>query len=309
MEAGRSFDDNEAWRELTTIIELSRRRLRFVLVECEDQAVRTRLCKHLHAYCMIEQRPFFAPPPSAPEAIDWLSHQQQRAAETPAAEHPSVLFFPMPEGEEEIFCLYRLNENRDNLRRDLRGVLILAGLKGFRSRVPNHAPDLWSMREKTLELTESDLPPLSGMKEHRHEAGAWPTAGFEAALSFAHRDHEAAADLCRRLDIAGIPCAHMDPSAAMPHDPFASGRVLLVLLSPDWVNTHAEAFAKAIENAGGIEAVRGRIVPLMVRDCVPPGDLRGYTPIPWTTQAERDKWYPRLRKMLEVRWFKLHEQA
>src|SRR5437773_12481100 len=103
METGRSFDDNEAWRELTTIIELSRRRLRFVLVECDDDGVRTRLCKHLYAHCMREHRPFFAPPPSRPEAIDWLSHQQQATAEMPAETRSPALFLPMPEREEEAF--------------------------------------------------------------------------------------------------------------------------------------------------------------------------------------------------------------
>jgi hypothetical protein len=93
------------------------------------------------------------------DMLEWLSAEQRAsAARTPEdreGEQP-VRFVPVPDGPDETFVLHRLNENRDNLRRDLTGTLVLAGGEDFLRRVPGDAPDLWSMREKSFELTPWD---------------------------------------------------------------------------------------------------------------------------------------------------------
>jgi tetratricopeptide (TPR) repeat protein len=148
MGSSRTFD--ETWSLLTTIIALGTR-LRFVLIECENDETRDTLRAKLEAYCEGEGRAFSTPNPGT-DLLGWLTDRQGDLKSKSA-----VLFFPVPTGSEETFVLYRLNENRDNLRRDLRGVVILAGLRDFLSRVPSDAPDLWSVREKQFEVTARDL--------------------------------------------------------------------------------------------------------------------------------------------------------
>src|SRR5262245_48550976 len=118
MPAGPRFE--EVWSDLTTIFELGSQ-LRFVLVACEDGNTRWTLNRRLHDHCVSHLMEFRTPDlVRARDILAWLSEQQQTGS-TPQM----VRFIPVPDGEDETFLLHRLNENRDNLRRDLNGTLVL----------------------------------------------------------------------------------------------------------------------------------------------------------------------------------------
>jgi hypothetical protein len=133
------------------------KKLRFFVIECSWRAVLAGLRDRLGHYCDEHGRPFRSPP--APEAtLDWLANEQAAGARRAAPERASrpqpVLFLPIPESlPEETFIFRRLNENRDNLRRDLTGALCLVGLPGIMGRMQQEAPDLWSVRARTFEFT------------------------------------------------------------------------------------------------------------------------------------------------------------
>lgn len=323
MLSGRSFDD-EAWSLLTTIIELSRQRLRFVLVECESDGVRAALREKLQAYCVADGRPCVAPERDQ-DVLGWLIAQQRESAELPPTERERVQpvrFFPVPTGEDETFTLYRLNENRDNLKRDLRGVLVLVGLTDFLRRVPHDAPDLWSMREKTFEVSARDLPPieeqaslpieemaLKTLPSEPAKSHSAPKLRYDVFLSYAYADREIANALRARLEKDGVDVFIEDPSGNLDKKALAESRFIMPLLSTNyvrvrWPNIERELFSSA-DNA---ELVR-RSLPMLVSAAVTPNYFRQFHPIDWTSAEKRERSYPDLLRVLQGRGRELKSPA
>ncbi len=144
----------EQWELLTTLLELSvEDRFELVLVACSERAVEEAFYWRLEEHCKKEERPFLAPA-LGEDPLDWLT--ELRGAHVEGTGKARVLFLRLPEAK-RVFILHRLNENRDNLRREVRGVLCLVGGPDFLRVVPNEAPDLWSVREKTFELASLRL--------------------------------------------------------------------------------------------------------------------------------------------------------
>lgn len=294
MPPARSFD--EAWSQLTTIIELAKR-LRFVLVGCESEGVRAALRERLRAHCAAEGRPFEAPTRSQ-DALGWLIQQQRAGAESLAGRRPHlppVRFFPVPAVEGQTFTLYRLNENRDNLRRDLRGMLVLAGLADFLRRVAEDAPDLWSMREETFEITEEDLQPIA---ERAPPEAPWCAPLFDAFLSYAYGDRDAANKLAGRLQKDRVGVFQADPSAPPSSEALTQSRFFVPLLSQEYVDLQWQAVERALLELYDARTLAQKTLPLMLRTTVAPGYLHQFKPLDWTTTSSRRQAYPELLRVL-----------
>jgi TIR domain len=302
MPPARSFD--EAWSDLTAIIKLGRR-LRFVLVECESEGVRAALEQKLAAHCEAKERPFLAPAAGG-DVLGWLVDQQRESAEVPPAERERVQpvrFFPVPTGQSETTTLYRLNENRDNLKRDLRGVLVLCGLHDFLRRAVQDAPDLWSMREKTFEITAQDLPPLA------QEAPATTTlvkpAGvaprYDAFLSCAYRDWEQADALRRQLEADGIRVFVGDWWAPPDLAQMLASKFVLIVLTTDYVNSRWPEMSAIVERSLSPEHWRERIIPIVLRATRLPPYFGSFHPLDWSEINARPANYQALLRVLQGR--------
>lgn len=130
------------------------------VIGCGNEAVRASLRQRLNNYA--KNRGWSLAEPRSRDgivqpALDWLT---EVLAQPPPAR--TLFFLPLPAASsEETEILLRLNEHRDNLRRDLKGALCLVGLGEFLQRVPGDAPDLWSGRTREFEIAASPARPAS----------------------------------------------------------------------------------------------------------------------------------------------------
>lgn len=148
----------EQWELLRVTLDLAEG-FELVLVACASADVRGKLRARLQHECNREGRPFVEPE-QGEDGLDWLTRLRGSA---PLSKGPlPVLFYPFPtEEKREIFVLHRLNENRDNLRsqeRGIRGLLVVAGRPKLLRHAAIEAPDLWSVRARSFELAELRVP-------------------------------------------------------------------------------------------------------------------------------------------------------
>jgi TIR domain len=122
---------------------------------------------------------------------------------------------------------------------------------------------------------------------------------FDAFLSFAWRDRKEAEALQKQLALYGIRCITADPSAEVDEAALAGSRHLVLVLSPDYIDSRWPGIDIALQRSGSSEAWRERTLPLLLRPCVIPGYLRSFTPIPWSTEVEQRRHSPELLRSLQ----------
>ncbi|MBK8251595.1 MAG: metallophosphoesterase [Polyangiaceae bacterium] len=161
----------EVWGDLVTAIELAKA-LWIYAIECLTPDVERALYLTVATHCKKIERSSFIEPnglktlPTLQLAMDVAKHdlpaeQSRRPVRVVRVVDPvdlpiSDLGAVAPHSDEtvqgESWVLGRLNENRDNLRENLRGVLILVGGPGFVRRLPRNAPDLASVIKQSWVL-------------------------------------------------------------------------------------------------------------------------------------------------------------
>lgn len=297
----------EQWELLLVTIDLATG-FELVLIACATEEVRGKLRARLRHECIRQARPFVEPE-QGEDGLDWLTRLRGSAGEVDGP--TPVLFYPVPiEEEREVFVLHRMNENRDNLRsseRGIRGVLILAGGPKLLKRAATEAPDLWSVRARSFELADlelpADLPPeLAPPAEPRDEAPviAGPCK-YDVFLSCAYNDRQAIGVLRDALKLDGLQDIAVDekmsPGNGVDFAAAAAGsRILLFGLSTDFI-TEVWPRAEGLF-AEDPASVRKRTILLKLRPCVPPAELRSIRTLDWTTPARRAAAYPELLAFL-----------
>ncbi|MEZ4296907.1 MAG: trypsin-like peptidase domain-containing protein [Polyangiaceae bacterium] len=300
----------ELWQLLETTLELGDE-LDFVLIECASTGVRDALKQGLARYAAVSGRPFASPQPGDP-LLSWLERERARSSrDAGRRDSRPVYFAPVPPGEAEGFILARLNENRDNLHRDMRGAMCLVGLDGFLDRFPARAPSIWSFRAKTFSFAGLPGMPGEGTPELGLErmgpSPAPPPGGphsprYDVYISAAYRDEPAAQELLRRLEGDGVRCSFV-PESALDVRTGLKGigraaneaRFVVPLLSPDYGDSNAwRALERSREMRVTPERLRARMLPVLVRHCLPPPFFAGFTPLDFRSREGMDREYPNL---------------
>lgn len=143
--------DEESWKLLSTYLQLLGQFDVFI-IGCADDATRAALRDRLRARGLERGLEFSEPAASSgiPEdPLDWLARQRAAAESAPGAR---LYFLPIDDDERAHFTVHRLNEHRDNLRRELNGALCLVGTHDFLRWLPGEAPDFWSGRTQSFEF-------------------------------------------------------------------------------------------------------------------------------------------------------------
>ncbi|MEZ4314403.1 MAG: pentapeptide repeat-containing protein, partial [Polyangiaceae bacterium] len=273
-------------RRLRTLIELTES-LELVLIEQSGDAVARGLHDHLTRICTDTGRPFHAPAPGEP-LLEWLHGQQVASSRRADGASPALYLAPIP-AENEAFILARLNENRDNLVRDLRGVLCLTGGPGLLRRFANEAPSIWSMRSAVLEF---DVLPAPGETVRDHDV----------FLAAAFRDEAAAAEIRSKLEADGVRVLlETESSWGLPQGLHAMSaaarraRYIVPLFSPDFRDSMVwRALAESTEMQEEPQELRKRMLPVLLGASAWPSFFSGLKPFDFTSPAARDREYSRL---------------
>lgn len=301
-------DPEASFRRLTLAVELSPDPV-LALIEVASPRELAALRARLDAFCEATGRPFRAPPgaSSSESLLHWLAAELRAAVERPedeAAARP-LRFLTMPEGAGLHVVLRRLNENRNKILEGLRGALCLVGEIEVFQRGPREAPDLWSMR--TVEVAFPALPAPPGVElPAGPPAGEEPGEPYDAFIVAAFRDEAPAGALAQRLAEEGVRC-RVHRGAASASGParqsafdlaLAGAQFVIPLLSPDFVTSRWPLLAASAEMMTDPEGLRGRTLPVLLRDCVPPGYFRSLRFIDLRTEAASRKELPRLVRAL-----------
>jgi hypothetical protein len=240
------------------------------------------------------------------EALNWLDHEQMQRGTLKSPE--VVRWVPLSAIVEDdpysgTFVLHRLNEGRDNLRRNLNGPLFLVGGSGMLRRIANEAPDLWSVRVATIEFEDSE--DLDFFEEPTRPAEVAPFP-FDVCLHGSHDDIDFLQALQKRLITDGITvCTVADgvrPGETISNeiaDCMNKSRFFVPLLSPRYVESNWLEF--------GFDKKRqpifaSRTLPIMLRDVVPPTQLQHLSYLDWRTPQKIEESYPKLvRTILDAR--------
>jgi hypothetical protein len=138
-----------------------------------------------------------------PQSAETLTEEVMSLIRTPSALHEHAaapLWLDLATGRDHVWerardnLVVRLNEHRDLLRQRLRRPVILLLPSDYRPRLRELAPDLWSIRDFSLDLDDLEIVrhdtgitvpvhPISGMPDDWDTASAsiQPTTPFEEA--------------------------------------------------------------------------------------------------------------------------------
>jgi hypothetical protein len=296
----RSVDD--AWDEIVATLELGSG-LRFVIAETQDQQAAALLRQRLDEW-LLEHGQTLASPADGENVLDWLSVQQWQSSNEGLPD--VVRWLPLPEGYDGKFVLHRLNEGRDNLRRNLRGVIFLVGGPGLVPRLANEAPDLWSVREKVLEI---ESPAHDGSIERaapemKPMAQPSPEYSYDVFLSYSDHDINTVEKLTHRLERDGIKFFALSKfTSGAPIDNFAAAimlkcRFLAPLLSPNYMRSGWTMWELDLWLARHHRALQSGVIPIMIQDTVVPGALRALSYLDGRTQQSMDAAYAKLLRIL-----------
>ncbi len=298
----------ETWTLLQTHLELGQavNRPEYFFIECAGEPVRNTLRNRLHDYCEGARRGFLEPLsrkgiPQDPFA--WFSSMWSKGTFSNAS---PVIFLPLMADETERYALHRLNEQRDNLLREMKGALCIVGLAGFFRRAPVEAPDLWSLKARALEFfsfAPTDEVPRSS-KLARLSApppGPYP---YDVLL-VAHRyDHAFGREVYRRLTRDGVLCLFDETDAPLSEDPIASMRSriamckrVLLVSSPELHAVEWPLIQSALLGDDEHE-LRARLVLLIRRPSTLPPALQRIPSLDGRTDDDFERVYPQLCRSL-----------
>ncbi len=295
----RAVDD--VWDDIVATLELGSG-LRFVLVEAESPKERTKLRQRLQRYLEKQGKSLRSPAPGQDE-LDWLSQEQTQPGTGEPPDETRWLLLPR-RGNERFF-LHRLNEGRDNLRRNLSGVVfLLSGVSGFLQRLGNDAPDLWSVRELAVELKSPVDSPKSSVATPAKKVSEAAAAGaaYDVYLSYSHYDASFARALHERLEKDGLRVlaanADLEPAIYRLHLMAPTGHYLC-LLSPSYVSSFLAVSELQWIRIYKPSVYPSRFIPIMVRAAVMPPELRQLAYLDFRTDKQFEANYPRLLQILK----------
>lgn len=130
--------------------------------------------------------------------------------------------------------------------------------------------------------------------------GGAPGPRYDVHISAAYRDEQTAEDLRRRLEADGIRCSFVKEDEQDRRSGLegiaaqaAEARFIVPLLSPDYGDSNAwRALEGSREMAEAPDRLRARMLPVLVRDCVPPPFLSEFEPIDFRSPRDRLFGYP-----------------
>ena len=301
----RKFE--EKWEHLKSNLELSAFKGIF-FIECEDIGIRNALRKKIREYCLKNSLMLVEPesyPAGSKDLLEWLGSVKSSTG-TDSENPPKVIFLPMPYNEsEERKILHRLNEHRDSLIEEIRGILIITGLSGFLVRARSESPDLWSMGKWSFGFTHYDFEPIGSLKKRVGKVPEEKGYKYDAFISYSSRDIEFVEKLYRKLTNDGVHC-FFDKKSVEWGENFVlalekgleESKHVVIIMSPDYFKSDWAKIERVVTQMQDPANLQRKILPIMRRDTEIPGFLKSIQYIKCRNNAEFNKEYPKICKTL-----------